>query len=686
MTARDIWYRLPSFLFTALFAFLMIYTPGQIREILIDYQSVPTILLVSSSITTLFFGITLVSLLAKRVTIYLTIDTLIASGPAVIVCIWIGTQVPGAYLDSNIFATAAVLSAYLILRKMLLLQDVFRSSSLSIIATLFCIVAIICVFDVRLLSLYSSAFVIFIFAAGSYVTLLQSILTWPTIGLSAATIMISSLIFDPATSVVRDLPQGDNTYATFSDQFRDWILSRPDLNAYRMAKKPYPVIVNSSEGGGIVAAAQAYAVLSGLQTLCPNFTQHLFASVGVSGGSVGNALFAAKMRDNRSRDSVDACRKPQNFDQIEFASYDLLPPVLSTFLFVDIPNALLPGRLLPSDRATALELAIEASVTDQAASFLRLPIEESWRPAFNVPAQTFVSTRVETGERFMFSPFYLVPVDWYLPSDRSIRVSTAAAISARFPWLTPSARIVDGKSTTTLADGGYYENSGADTALEIIRSIRGLQSAALECGDLPTDCGILKFGNGCQLIVQQRFLEKIDWGCNIVIHLNFLAISNSSAVFSYHSTESPQSFFFDPIYTMLSTRVARGKEAIYNARGHFCSFIGCAQNPSIDIGYYGNVVPSTLLDLPLGWSLSARTFQKIRDFALPINECSYLIAKLDPSAPQPDIPRLYSPEGPAAMRHENACSLATITSLFNLNNRHGDKYYGIQGWPWYSDE
>jgi hypothetical protein len=165
--------------------------------------------------------------------------------------------------------------------------------------------------------------------------------------------MLLSLVFDAERSMVREIPSGTGQAGMFEDLVRDWILSRPDLDAYRKAKRPYPVIVTSAEGGGIVAAAHSFLVLSALQILCPNFTQHIFASIGVSGGSLGNALFAARMRNLNSRRAVEPCKPVPSFNDINFASTDFLTPVLAAFLFVDIPNALLPGRLFRSDRVIA---------------------------------------------------------------------------------------------------------------------------------------------------------------------------------------------------------------------------------------------------------------------------------------------------------------------------------------------
>jgi hypothetical protein len=56
-----------------------------------------------------------------------------------------------------------------------------------------------------------------------------------------------------------------------------------------------------------------------------------------------------------------------------------------------------------------------------------------------------------------------------------IRLSTGATHSARFPLLSPHGLIRRGKTNAIVdrvVDGGYYENFGATTALELVRALR----------------------------------------------------------------------------------------------------------------------------------------------------------------------------------------------------------------------
>jgi hypothetical protein len=66
---------------------------------------------------------------------------------------------------------------------------------------------------------------------------------------------------------------------------------------------------------------------------------------------------------------------------------------------------------------------------------------------------------------------------------RDISLSTAAVLSARFPWLTPPAwypvKDPGGKETAVeLVDGRYFDNSGVMTALALVETMqRVLQKA-----------------------------------------------------------------------------------------------------------------------------------------------------------------------------------------------------------------
>ena len=90
------------------------------------------------------------------------------------------------------------------------------------------------------------------------------------------------------------------------DEFEKWYGARIDKDQDEFNKEQgYPVYIVAAQGGGIYAAAQAVQFLTKLHTTCERFAQHLFAISGVSGGSVGAALYAALT--NEFKATTDQC-------------------------------------------------------------------------------------------------------------------------------------------------------------------------------------------------------------------------------------------------------------------------------------------------------------------------------------------------------------------------------------------
>src|SRR5207249_2563444 len=84
-----------------------------------------------------------------------------------------------------------------------------------------------------------------------------------------------------------------------------------------------------------------------------------------------------------------------------------------------------------------------------------------------------------------------------IKAERDLRLSTAAVLGARFPWVTPAATVEDHRFPNTdrvkLVDGGYVDNSGVETILDLRDSLDGiikqeninLSLIALSGGDFP---------------------------------------------------------------------------------------------------------------------------------------------------------------------------------------------------------
>lgn len=232
-----------------------------------------------------------------------------------------------------------------------------------------------------------------------------------------------------------------------------------------------PLIVVATAGGGQRAALWTATVLNELETHAPRFRQQVLAISGVSGGALGATLFVAA--------DGSVATAEQRFERLKtlFAS-DFLTPLVVRFLSTDILQQFFPVAVF-SDRAATLEQTWEqawAHVFEDrprgfAQPFLRLwPHDQPW------PVLLLNGTWVENGRRVIASnirmgtDFDAHDVLEVLHHD--VPVSTAVNMSTRFPYVTPAGvvRTPDNRVFGHVVDGGYFENFGATTAVEVLRA------------------------------------------------------------------------------------------------------------------------------------------------------------------------------------------------------------------------
>ena len=257
--------------------------------------------------------------------------------------------------------------------------------------------------------------------------------------------------------------------------------------------EPVPMFIVATAGGGIRAA---YWTATVLQTLDKAFEvpadrrqkgqpenlmrNLLFAVSGVSGGSVGAAAYAAAVRNHELHNNVEVT-------PTDYLKRDFLAPGLAALVFIDGLANFLPdmGEI---DRGEALELGFEAaSQTPDDTDGLLSHKFLNFSPACNFPAGECVTwrpllllnaTHQETGRRVITSHVKVERDVFYDSYDAlqvlnsDVRLSTAAHNSARFSYVSPAGNLI---SETTaynrgyIIDGGYFENYGAQTALELAR-------------------------------------------------------------------------------------------------------------------------------------------------------------------------------------------------------------------------
>jgi len=304
-----------------------------------------------------------------------------------------------------------------------------------------------------------------------------------------------------------------------------WLKSRKDLARW----KQYPVFIVAAQGGGIYAASAAATFLSRLQDLCPGFAQHVFAISAVSGGAVGASIFDALIADARQRESGECLEKSTDVLTRQSANIilgDHLSPVLTTWLtdFVTgiVQTPLAPARRgnLPGSRDVVLEQSLRRSFEKFASLAAPLPecgspaqqrgrglagsYDQHWCMAAAAPALLLNATWAENGYRVAFSPFSLRAagdgtlyafkdlVAKYKCPALAVSIAQAAVVSARFPAILPSWQLDcpgSGRSALkgTFVDGGYADNSGATTALELFTKLKEISAEPSVILELPKE-------------------------------------------------------------------------------------------------------------------------------------------------------------------------------------------------------
>jgi hypothetical protein len=358
------------------------------------------------------------------------------------------------------------------------------------------------------------------------------------------------------TATTSELPR-----ISAKEAFTQWV-TQPDRVANIKRAEIYPVFVVSAQGGGLYAAYNTATFLARLIDLCPGFRRHLFAISSVSGGSVGAAVFASALRlSDGAQSSISnsaivtglgdgSCKTISTFlshSQELFTldtpgvieqrvqqvlGNDFLAPLVAGSLFPDFTQLFIPVPIGPFDRARTLEYTLEnaldriADDSNVSSNILKEDYQLHWSPENGMPALIMNSTDAGSGKRVLISPFDIgtnsKDSDLCMLANKSssqeskstslhFRLSTAAFISARFPWVTPAATVtldnncITKNSEARLVDGGYVDNSGVETALNLIDTIQStidptiahkikIYHISLSGGDFP-DHGAFSFGD-----------------------------------------------------------------------------------------------------------------------------------------------------------------------------------------------
>jgi hypothetical protein len=443
-------------------------------------------------------------------------------------------------------------------------------------------------------------------SAGSLLVYLGGRWQFPVITILIGAAALFSLWND--NHVIRTVPPQEVKRLDVIQSFREW---------YALAEKNdgagvvHPLYVVATEGGGIRAAYWTATVLGGLQDANPGFASHLFAISGVSGGSLGAVVFDALLAEPspapfKFKDKAD-----------DILGQDFLSPALASMLYPDFVQRFLPFPVPYFDRGRALELGWERGWRDTMKGNNRLAgsFVDLWTTGARewMPALFLNGTSVEKGHRIITTNLRLTNVfldaedaadtlaEHGLPATKAacnIPLSTAADMSARFTYVSPAGRFPGGSH---VVDGGYFENSGATTALEIVTRIKD----------------VCRFANIANVSVKVIMISNDPRKGSLMIAPAKPGPEPPGPKRSDSLTAKPN-FLGDlmaPPDALMNTRDARGVYAQKAIRREQRPFKADAadQVPSDtkDIVYFG--LRDTDVPLPLGWMLSreaARTMQE----------------------------------------------------------------------------
>ncbi len=247
------------------------------------------------------------------------------------------------------------------------------------------------------------------------------------------------------------------------------------------------VVLVAASGGGIQAAAWTARVLTGLELKFRGATpQKAFAKAvrmisSVSGGSVGAMYFSSLYQPGGTL--------PAN-DQVEeawhYAAGSSLENIGWGLVYGDLLRLLSGVSWWTDGRGRSLEKSFLR--TAELSKLLRQKLSDwfAGAAAGDRPANIFNSTLVETGDRLLFSTSHFHANDpggnpYGRPSPLprwefhpfqpgfDVSVSTAARLSASFPYVSPASRPDIGgpfRRQLHVVDGGYFDNDGMVSLVE----------------------------------------------------------------------------------------------------------------------------------------------------------------------------------------------------------------------------
>lgn len=342
-------------------------------------------------------------------------------------------------------------------------------------------------------------------------------------GIQFVTILLV-LTFVISSSSITDfhkvsLVEGTPTTVKLRDYVRSWLEQRKDeMNKFNAeTNTPYPVFFVNSYGGGIRATAWTTMVIGKLDKDLlryndQDFQHYVFSYSGASGGTVGLSLLCAS-RMGLENPSSRQIFYPDSADLVYKHDY-LTGNLVGVFGRDALMSSIAQNWY--ADRARLQESTWEKIMANYNINY-SIPISKGWLGLkMEIPLLFSNTYDINTGYKGIVAPVKLDTADFpgtvfvnnLIGKKEDIRLSTAALMSARFPYVSPTGKFDENHHFT---DGGILENSGAETSYQtllvfksIIDSLKKTPGSGFENTNIKFN--ILSLPNG---LAQIDSLERV---------------------------------------------------------------------------------------------------------------------------------------------------------------------------------
>ena len=271
-----------------------------------------------------------------------------------------------------------------------------------------------------------------------------------------------------------------------------WIKDRKkDIQKHSTDNK-FPIILVSAEGGGSRAGLWSFLVQSYLYDRNPDyFKKYLFSMSGASGGGVGNNMFFTQAYGLQKQTTDVAFRFKEPLNDFNYRASLIyhkdylsssVASVMGRDLFKSITNIGVfkdRGALLENEWEAAFNSIFEYDQEESPLAKPYLQIMPDTLSEYITPLLITNTTHLQSGERAIISPVsvakdshnlgvFMDLLGSYPKKDSMIKRSTAMSLNARFPFISPVARI---NKLGQFGDSGYYNNIGGSVTRRLQKAL-----------------------------------------------------------------------------------------------------------------------------------------------------------------------------------------------------------------------